>query len=189
MRNYIVRAGGLAGAAGAVLLLAGAGLAMASSAAHTSVTGPEVVSGAVHGKAAIANNTHIPLHLSGVVVSTDRSFVLSGGPSNAEHTLTTPVGKLTVKPKSQQHGTQTANAKTCRVTFTERQQFTFVASKSTGKFAGAAGPGAYQIRFAGYFPRFASGKHKGQCNFSNSAVPLTKGAVATFLAAGVITVG
>jgi hypothetical protein len=189
MRNVIVRAGGLAGAAGAILLVAGAGLAMASSAAHTAVTGPEVVSGAVHGKAAIANNTHIPLHLSGVVATTDRGFVLGNGPSNADHTLATAGGKLTVKPVGKQHSTQTANAKTCHVSFTERQQFTFVASKSTGKFAGATGPGAYQISFRAYFPRFTSGKHKGQCNFSNNAVPLKKGAVATFLAAGVITVG
>ena len=61
--------------------------------------------------------------------------------------------------------------------------------KSTGKFAGATGPGAYQITFAAFAPRFKSGKHKGQCNTSNNAVPLAKGAVATFLAAGVITVG
>ena len=189
MRNVIVRAGGLAGAAGAVLLLAGGGMAIASSAAHTSVTGPEVVSGAVHGKAAIANTTHIPLRLTGVVATTDRGFVLGNGPSNAEHTLTTRAGKLTVKPEGKQHMVQTFNPKTCRISFTSRQQFTFVPGKSTGKFAGATGPGAYQISFAAFAPRFKSGKHKGQCNTANNVQPLAKGAVATFLAAGVITVG
>ena len=189
MRNVIVRAGGLAGAAGAILLLAGGGMAIASSAAHTSVTGPEVVSGAVHGKAAIAETTHIPLRLSGVVATTDRGFVLGNGPSNADHTLSTRAGKLTVRPEGKQHNTQTLNPRTCRFSFTARQQFTFVPGKSTGKFAGATGPGAYQIRFAAYAPRYTSGKHKGQCNTSNNSVPLAKGAIATFLAAGVITVG
>ena len=39
---------------------------------------------------------------------------------------------------------------------------------------------------AAFEPRFTSGKHKGQCNAN--ANPLAKGAVATFLAAGVLTV-
>jgi hypothetical protein len=37
-------------------------------------------------------------------------------------------------------------------------------------------------------PRYTSGAHKGQCNLSNNVVPVAKGAVATFLAAGVATV-
>jgi hypothetical protein len=61
-----------------------------------------------------------------------------------------------------------------------------VGSKSTGAFAGASGPGAAQIYFAAYAPRFKSGPHKGQCN--GKAPPLAKGAVASFLASAVLTV-
>jgi hypothetical protein len=188
MRNVIARAGGLIGAAGATLLVAGGGIAMASTGSHGPVTGPEVVAGAVHGKAALANKPHIPLRLSGVVATTDRGFVLGGGPSNKDHTLITAAGKLTVKPTSKTTQTQAANPKTCHATFTDSQQFSFVPGMSTGKFAGATGPGAYKVSFSAYFPRFTSGPHKGKCNFSNNAVPKARGAAATFLAAGVITV-
>lgn len=188
MRHLIVRAGSLIGAAGAILLVAGGGFAVASAGAHTPVTGPEVVSGVVHGKAAIASTTHIPLTLTGVVATTDRGFVLGNGGGNT-HTLATAAGKLTVHGSSKQQTTQTMNAKTCRFSYTARQQFTFVPNLSTGKFAGATGPGAYQIHFAAYAPRYTSGKHKGQCNTGSRVAPLPGGAVASFLAAGVITVG
>jgi hypothetical protein len=187
MRHVIVRTGSLIGAAGATLLLAGGALAATSAGASSSVTGPEVVSGQVHGKAAIANVTHIPLTLAGVVATTDRGFALGPGGGNT-HTLPTPVGKLTVRGSGKEIQTQSVNAKTCREAFTIRQRFSFVPGLSTGKFSGASGPGAYQIYFAAYAPRFSSGKHKGQCNFGNNVQPRAKGAVATFLAAGVITV-
>jgi hypothetical protein len=188
MRNVIVRAGSLIGAAGATLVMAGVGIASASPGAHASVTGPEVISGAVHGKAAIANTTHIPLRLAGVVATTDRGFVLGNGPSNSDHTLKTAAGKLTVRPTSKQRNTQSMNLKTCHFSFTSTQQFSFVPGRSTGKFAGATGPGAYKITFSAYSPRYTSGKHKGQCNTGSNVPPLARGAVATFLAAGVITV-
>lgn len=188
MRHFTVRAGSLIGAAGAIVLLVGGGSAVASAGAHTSVTGPEVVSGEVHGKAAIASTTHIPLTLAGVVATTDRGFVLGNGSSNT-HTLATAAGNLTVRGTSKQYVTQSMNAKTCRFSYIARQQFTFVPSLSTGKFAGATGPGAYQVHFAAYAPRYTSGKHKGQCNTSSNVTPLPGGAVASFLAAGVITVG
>lgn len=186
MRHLIVKAGGLIGAAGAALLLAGGGFAIASAGAHTSVTGPEVISGVVYGKNALANTPHIPLTLIGAVSTTDRGFVLGNGNPKDDHVLTTAAGKLTVKPEGKQNQTQTLDSKTCRVSFTIRQQVTFVPSRSTGKFAGATGPAAYQVGFAGFVPRYTSGKDKGQCNVN--ANPLAKGAVASFLAAGVITV-
>jgi hypothetical protein len=121
MRHVIVRTGSLIGAAGATLLLAGGALAATSTSASSSVTGPEVVSGQVHGKAALANVTHIPLTLTGIVATTDRGFVLGNGGGNT-HTLTTPAGKLTVRGSGKPIQKQTMNAKTCRFTFTERQQ-------------------------------------------------------------------
>ena len=186
MRHVIVRRSGLIGAAAAVLLVAGGGLAVASAGSSASVSGPEVVSGTVHGKAALANTPHIPLTLTGVVSTRDRSFVLGNGHSNT-HTLVTAGGKLGVKGSGKQTSSQSVNSKTCHVTYIVRQKFNFVPSLSTGAFAGAMGPGAYQITFSAYVPRYKSGNHKGQCNFGNNVQPLTKGAVANFLAAGVIT--
>jgi hypothetical protein len=88
-----------------------------------------------------------------------------------------------------QSSTQAMNPRTCYFSYTARQQLKFVPGKSTGKFTGATGPGAYQIRFAAYAPRYSSGKHKGQCDTASNAQPLARGAVSTFLAAGVLTVG
>jgi len=51
------------------------------------------------------------------------------------------------------------------------------------------GSGAYQIHFAAYTPRYGSSAHKGQCDTASNAQPLANGAVTTFLAAGVLTVG
>jgi hypothetical protein len=184
MRKATVRIGGIVAAASVALTLASVGPAFASSAAKT-MTGPEAVSGAAHGKAAVANVTPLPLTLAGVVATTDHGFTLGPGGGNT-HTLMTKAGDLTVTGTGKQLNTQTMNTKTCHFSYTSRQQFRFVPGKSTGKFAGATGPGAYQISFAAYEPRFTSGKHKGECN--GNAEPLVKGAVATFLAAGVLTV-
>ena len=59
--------------------------------------------------------------------------------------------------------------------------------QSTGKFAGTSGPGAVQVYFAGYGPRYTSGPHKGQCNTSPNAPELAKGAVASFVLSAVLT--
>jgi hypothetical protein len=184
MRKAALRIGGIVAAVGAALTLATVGPAFASTAAKT-MTGPEAISGSAHGKAAIANVTPLPLTLAGLVPTTDHGFSIGPGGGNT-HTLATAAGKLTVTGTGKEVDTQSANPKTCYFTYTSRQTFKFIAGKSTGKFAGATGPGAYQIYFAAYAPRFTSGKNKGECNFN--ANPLAKGAVATFLAAGVLTV-
>jgi hypothetical protein len=182
MRKIIVGVGSLVAAA-ATLLMVG-GIAGASPSAATPVTGPEVVFGAVHGKAATANTPHIPLILTGVVNTTDRGFVLGNG-GGKRHTLVTKAGHLSVRTKGKQQQSESVNARTCRVTFIVRQQFTFAPGLSTGRFAGATGPGSYQVTFSAFVPRHAKGKHKGECNVN--AQPLNKGAVAIFLAAGTIT--
>lgn len=183
-------AAALAAAGGiAALLLAGvpalASTHSAAAAAKTT-TGPEVVQGAVHGKKANANVPHIPLTLHGVVNTTYPGFALGSGGGN-NHVLATKAGRLAVHGLGKQQQSQTANMKTCHVTFTIRQPFTVVTGKSTGAFAGASGPGAYQVLFSAFFPRYHSGPHKGQCNTSNSAKPLNKGAYASFLASVVLT--
>ena len=101
------------------------------------------------------------------------------------HTLSSSAGKFTVLATGKQ-SSQTVNKKTCQFTFTQDVTYNVVGSKSTGAFAGASGPGAAQIYFAAFEPRFKSGPHKGQCN--GKAPPLAKGAVASFLASTVLTV-
>lgn len=183
----MVKVSGLVAVASAGLMLASVGTALAGSAAKP-VTGPEVISGSAYGKAAIANVTPIPLTFAGVVATTDRGFKLGGGNSNT-HTLATPAGRVTVTGIGKPANTQSMNSRTCHFTYTSRQQFNFVPGKSTGKFAGATGPGAYQVFFGAYASRYKSGKHKGQCDTASNAQPLAKGAVARFLVAGVLTVG
>jgi hypothetical protein len=183
-----VRVGALVLASAAALALtAGPALASAQGHRHMRVTGPEVISGFIHGKAANASNPHIPLVLRGVVNTIDPTFVLGNG-HRQTHTLRTLAGRLTVRGIGKQHQTQTFNPRTCRVSFTIRQEFRFIPFLSTGRFAGATGPGAYQIRFSAILPRHHSGKHRGRCNTSNHAKPLNRGAFVSFLAAGVLTV-
>lgn len=189
MRKATLRIGGIVAAAGTALTLATVGPAFASTAfassATKTMTGPEVVSGSAHGAAAVANVTPMPLTLVGLVATSEPGFKLGSGGGNT-HTLMTKAGDLTVTGTGKQTATQSMNPATCYFTYTATQTFKFVPGKSTGKFAGASGPGAYQIHFAAFQPRFTSGKHKGECNAN--ANPLAKGAVATFLAAGVLTV-
>ncbi|MGO8956251.1 MAG: hypothetical protein ACLQFR_02575 [Streptosporangiaceae bacterium] len=109
-----------------------------------------------------------------------------GGPHKGSfRTLKSPAGNLTVKVSAKPHSSQVTNPKTCQLSFTEDIPVVVVGSWSTGRFAGASGPGAAQIFFAATAPRFKSGPMKGQCNFNGQ--PNSKGAIASFLASVVLT--
>ena len=82
---------------------------------------------------------------------------------------------------------QVVNLQACHFAFWTNVVFSVVGSKSTGKFAGTSGPGAVEVYGAGYGTRYTSGKHKGQCNSSNNAPELAKGAIETFLLNAVLT--
>ena len=178
-------------AAGAVAVtLAAGGSAVASTRASTSrsVTGPEVIAGTVHGKAALANPTTIPLRWLGVVGT--RSVIRLGGGSGPHKggvkTFKTPAGNLTVMVTSKPTSRQAVNTRTCRFSFRQDIPVRVVGHRSTGAFAGASGPGAVQVSFGATAPRFKSGPKKGRCN--PNAQPFAKGAVASFLASVVLTV-
>jgi hypothetical protein len=176
----------LAAAGGAIAVLLNGGSALAGTQLTSrTVTGPEVISGAVFGAAANVNQPRIPLYLRGVVNTTDPNFVLTDSASK-HHTLFTRAGQLRVLVTGNEQDTQSLNYKICHATFTARATLTVLGG--TRAFAGASGPGAYQVRFAAFFPRYTSGKRKGQCNFSSKAKPLNRGAVASFLATAVLTV-
>lgn len=183
MRRIIIKAGTVI-AAGAASVLVLSGMAVASTQVPRWITGPELVSGIAHGNAATARYPHIPLYLRGLVATSDRHFVLRG--NTAVHTLRTPAGKLTVRLVGRQQVTQRVNLRTCHLSATTRQRFDFVPTMSTRSFAGAHGPGAYQVHFAAFFGRYHSGSRRGQCDFRGR--PMSRGAVVSFQAAGVLTV-
>jgi len=167
----------------AVLVLAGTPALASSHASAKTRTGPEVISGMLTGKAALVKAPKVPVTFVGLVNA--RGVVNLGGGSSKMHTVSSSAGKFTVLGTGKQ-SSQTVNKKTCHFTFTQDVTYNVVGSKSTGAFAGASGPGAAQIYFAAFEPRFKSGPHKGQCN--GNAPPLAKGAVASFLASTVLTV-
>jgi hypothetical protein len=176
---------GMIVAAGAAALMLAVPAALAGTHAAASVTGPEVLSGSVHGQAALANSPHIPLTLQGVVATTDPGFVLSSRHATT-HTVKTGKGNLVVQQTAKPTSSQTLNKMTCRVGYTQDLPLTVLGSQSTGALAGASGPGAVQVHFSAIVPRYTSGTKKGQCD--PSGMPKAKGAVVTFLADAVITV-
>ncbi len=179
-----MKLGVLAASVIAALVLAGVpALASSHASASESVTGPEVITGTVHGHAAVVGYPKLRLALRGLV-TTHGSVVLA----QTQSVVKTPVGTLLIKPVGkQQKPAVSRNFKTCQYRATLYLIGRVNGSKSTGTFAGASGPFATQIYFAGYLPRYTSGKHKGQCNFSGLVEPLSKGAVASFLSSVVLT--
>jgi hypothetical protein len=182
----------LIGAATALAASAWAvGPALASSHASASapITGPEAITGTVHGKAALANNTKIPLVWQGLVNT--RSVITLGGGGGPHKgsvkTLPSPAGNLTIMVSKAPTQSQSFNSQTCRFTFVQDIPVTVVGSKSTGGFAGASGPGAAQVSFAATAPRYKTGPKKGQCN--QKGQPIAKTAVASFVASAVLTTG
>lgn len=176
----------IAGAA-SVALAGTPALASSQASASRARTGPEVIFGAVHGKAALVHAPVIPLRLRGVVNT--RSGVNLGGKGphkGSIKTLRTGAGKLTIMVTRRPQNTHSLNTKTCRISFATDIRLTVVGSKSTRAFAGASGPGAVQVAFGFTAPRFTSGPNKGKCNFHGR--PKTKGAVASFLGSLVLTV-
>jgi hypothetical protein len=178
----------MAGAAATLVLAAAPALASSQSADHASTITPEIAHGAIYGKPATAEFVTIPLSWQGLV-DTHGTFAGHGAPpkKGQEHTFPTAAGNLVALVTAPPQQGQTSNASTCHFTYTTTVAFVTVPGKSTGKFAGAKGPGAVKVYFAGYGPRYASGPKKGQCNTSPSAPELTKGAVASFVLSAVLT--
>jgi hypothetical protein len=163
-------------------------LASSHPAGVASTITPEIASGALYGKPATAQFVTIPLSWQGLV-DTHGTFNGQGGPpaKGAEHAFLTKAGKLVVLVTATPQQRQSFNSTTCHFTYTTTVAFDTVPNKSTGKFAGATGPGAVKVFFAGYVPRYKSGSKKGKCNTSPTAPELAKGAVATFVLSAVLT--
>jgi len=168
------------GAAAAMVLTATPALA------STAVTGPESAYGVIYGKAATANNPVIPTAWYGLVSAHGVFSTGGSAPKKGQHhTFYTSAGNLTAEVTAPPANQQSQNLKACHFWFATYVDFKIVGG--TGRFAGASGSGAVEVYFAGYGPRYTSGKKKGQCNTSPSAPELAKGAVASFLLSAVMT--
>ncbi len=181
-------AAAVAGATAVTLFAGGSALAGTHASTSRPVTGPEVIAGVVHGKAALANTTIIPLRWLGVVGT--RSVIHLGGGSGPHKggvkTLRSRAGNLTVMVTSKPTTRQSVNTRTCRFSFRQDIPLRVLGGRSTGAFAGASGPGAAQVAFGATAPRFKSGPKKGQCNPNGK--PFVRGAFASFLVSVVLTV-
>jgi hypothetical protein len=180
---------GVAGGIAALVLAGIPALASSQANASNSITGPESAYGVIHGKAATANNPTIPVAWRGLV---NAHGVFrpgeSGPPKKGQlHTFKTSAGNLTVRVVANPTSSQKFNPKACRFSFATYVVFAVLGGRSTGKFAGTSGRGAVEVYGAGFVARFKSGKKKGQCNTSNNAPELTKGAIESFLASIVMT--
>jgi hypothetical protein len=176
-------------AAAAATVLAAGTPALASSHGNnaiTSLTGPEVISGTVHGREALLSHPAIPLRWSGLVST--HSVIRLGGPGIRKgdiRSLSSPAGRLDVLFTRKPQSRHSFNTRTCQYGYVQELPLRILGGRSTRQFAGASGPGAVQVGFSGYLPRYTSGPKKGQCR--TSAQPMNKGAKATFLASLVLT--
>jgi hypothetical protein len=177
----------VAGGTAALVLTAAPALA-GSHAPNRAVTGPEIAYGAIYGKPATANNPVIPVTWRGLVNAHGVFSPTGPAPVKGQHhTFATSAGNLTVVVTAAPTNSQSFNVKACHFSATTYVVFAALGGKSTGKFAGTSGPGAVQVYFAGFGPRYKSGPHKGQCNTNPNAPELAKGAVASFLLSAVLT--
>jgi hypothetical protein len=170
----------------AISLAAGVPALASTHTGGPAFTGPEVISGTLHGKKALAKAPVIPLRFQGMVNT--RSVINLGGKGphrGDEKTLKTPAGKLTLRVTGTPTHSQDINLTTCRFSFAVNIPLTVVGSKSTGAFARASGPGAAQVSFAATRSRYKSGPNKGHCN--QKGKPIAKTVVAGFLASLVLT--
>jgi len=140
----------------------------------------ETINGFLTGSRALANAPVVPVQLRGAVNT--RGSINLGGNSSVSP-IRTIKGTLTV-----QHGNPSPppklNYRTCRETETISTGYTVLGNRSSGVFRGARGNGHAVVVFSAIAPRYTSGPHKGQCNFSSNAQPKPNGAYISFQAQG-----
>lgn len=187
----------LAAFTGAIALVGALGACSSSSsstgAAATKSATPkptaQIVAGQVTGAAAVAKTTVIPLKLTGVVDTTGTVTLPNTNATHVTVTFATKAGNLVVAASAPDANAAptVVNAAQCRGKSTIHATYTVDGSTSTGTFAGATGSGKATVVFEADGPKYTSGSQNGQCNMSNNAQPLATGALATFAAAGPLT--
>lgn len=169
-------------AAGIGLLAAGCG-GNASGATATK-SGTETISGKLTGQPALANNPVFNLTFRGPVNTTATNHSLGSAPKKGQtETVKTGAGNFAFVAGTSSTTQKLLSTATCSFEFTTTVPYTVSGAKSTGQFAGATGSGRAVVVFKGDLPKLSSGK----CNMSSSAVPKVSTVVATFAAAGPLT--
>ena len=178
LKKMLATAGAAVGAA--AIVLAAALPASASTQGAGDHGNYEWINGFLAGPGALANAPVVPLRLQGAV-NTRGSINLGGNGSVG--TIPTYKGTLAVE-----HGNPSPppqlNYRTCRETFTISTSYKVLGSQSSGVFRGAHGNGHAVVVFSAIAPRYTSGPHSGQCNFSQNAQPEPYGAWVSFHAQG-----
>lgn len=178
LKKLLAMAGAAVGTAAIVLTATvPAGAATQGGSGHVNY---EWINGFLAGPGALANAPVVPLHLQGAV-NTRGSINLGG--NSAVSPIWTYKGTLTVEHGNPNPAPQ-LNYRTCRETQTISTWYKVLGSKSSGVFWGATGNGHAKVVFSAIAPRYTSGKHKGQCNFSENAQPEPYGAWISFHAQG-----
>lgn len=178
LKKMLATAGAAVGAAAIVLAAA-----LPASASTLGVYGHgnyEWINGFLAGPGALANAPVVPLRLRGAVNT--RGSINLGGNSSVG-LIPTHKGTLVVE-----HGNPSPppqlNYQTCRETYTISTGYKVLGSQSNGVFGGARGNGRAVVVFSAIAPRYTSGPHKDQCNFSQHAQPEPYGAWVSFHAQG-----
>ncbi|HEX4287496.1 MAG TPA: hypothetical protein VH021_01160 [Trebonia sp.] len=178
LKNVLATAGVALGAG--ALLLTVALPASASTQGRRDHVNYEWIDGFLAGQGALANAPVVPLKLTGAVNT--RGSINLGGNSSVSG-IPTRKGTLTV-----QHGNPSPapqlNYRSCRETETISTTYKVLGHQSSGVFWGAHGSGHAVVVFSAIAPRYHSGTHKGQCNFSQNAQPEPYGAWVSFRAQG-----
>ncbi len=168
-------------ASGAAVLVAGAPALAGTPAAHPAwVTGPEVIHGALHGRAAFIEAsrrvTRVPVRFRGVVNT--RGIVALNGSMGRHGSIRTLAGRFAVRFIHSHQHFRVLNRRICRAEFTDHVVFAVRPGHSTGAFHQATGHGVARIRFVFNFHHRANGK----CDFSNNAKPRKHGGRISFTA-------
>ncbi len=142
------------------------------------------------------SNSNAPLSFpalvfTGPVDTTIKGPVSLGGGNgkNVEHTFVTQAGNLALQHTAKTNGGQPTvtgkSGSTCFLTINGGTgTYTVLGSKSTGKFAGATGSGAYAITIAAEANLLPG---KTTCNVNDTGNVVAKGASITFKASGPLT--
>jgi hypothetical protein len=178
LKNVLATAGVALGAG--ALLLTVALPASASTQGNRGHVNYEWIDGFLAGRGALANAPVVPLKLTGAVNTTGR---INLGGNSSVSPIPTRKGTLTVKHGNPNPAPQ-FNYRSCRETQTISTTYKVLGHQSSGVFWGAQGSGHAVVVFSAIAPRYTSGNHKGQCNFSQNAQPEPYGAWISFRAQG-----
>ena len=140
----------------------------------------EWITGVLAGPGALANAPVVQLQLMGAVNT--RGSINLGGNSSIAY-IRTHQGILVVEHGNPNPPPQ-LNYRTCRETDTVSTSYRVLGRQSTGVFWDAQGNGGALVVFSAIVPRYTSGRHRGQCNFSQNAQPEPYGAFVSFDAQG-----